>query len=107
MRWIRETGICHLSGAHIEMNDLLTRIARLSPEKRKLWELQTGTNVKTPALQPRSRPETLPLSFAQEALWFLERLEPDAAVYNTFQALRFDGGIDVVGLRWALSEIMR
>jgi amino acid adenylation domain-containing protein len=89
------------------MNDLLTRIAKLSPEKRKLLELRTGGTVKASPMQRKPRSGPLPLSFAQEGVWFLERLEPGAAVYNTFQAIKFHGFLDIAGLRWALSEVMR
>jgi len=42
-------------------------------------------------------PGALPLSFAQERLWFLSRLETGAgAAYNITGALRLSGALDVV-----------
>ncbi len=48
-----------------------------------------------------------PLSFAQERLWFLERLDPGTAFYNVPFALRLTGALDVGALAAALQEIVR
>jgi amino acid adenylation domain-containing protein len=50
--------------------------------------------------------ETLPLSFAQQRLWFLTQLEPDNPAYNIPQALRFQGPLDLNALRQAISAIV-
>ena len=51
--------------------------------------------------------EALPLSFAQQRLWFLDQLEPGSAAYNIPVALRLRGALD--GRRWsgALDELVR
>jgi amino acid adenylation domain-containing protein len=51
--------------------------------------------------------ELLPLSFAQERLWFLDRLEPGTALYNIPVALRLDGDLDEMALETTLGEIVR
>ncbi|HST58045.1 MAG TPA: amino acid adenylation domain-containing protein, partial [Longimicrobium sp.] len=56
---------------------------------------------------PVGRTEALPLSFAQERLWFLDRLEADSAFYNIPAALRLTGALDVPALERALGEIVR
>ncbi|HEX6371569.1 MAG TPA: amino acid adenylation domain-containing protein [Longimicrobium sp.] len=53
----------------------------------------------------RARP--LPLSFAQERLWFLDRLEGASAVYNVPAALRLSGALDVPALERAFGEVVR
>ena len=45
-------------------------------------------------------------SFAQERLWFLDRLEPGSAVYNVPTAVRLSGPLRVAPLRWALSRVL-
>ena len=60
-----------------------------------------------PPLQPVSREQPLPLSFAQQRLWFLDQLEPANPLYNTPGALRLSGRLDVPALERALSEIVR
>jgi amino acid adenylation domain-containing protein len=53
----------------------------------------------------RDRP--LPLSFAQERLWFLDRLEGGSAAYNLPAALRLTGALDAAALERSLGEIVR
>jgi natural product biosynthesis luciferase-like monooxygenase protein/amino acid adenylation domain-containing protein len=54
---------------------------------------------------PRDRP--LALSFAQERLWFLDRLQPGGGAYNLFQAVRLEGEIDAGALRRGLAGLER
>ncbi len=49
----------------------------------------------------------LPLSFAQERLWFLDRLQPGETVYNLPLVLRLEGDLDVPALAAAIGEIVR
>jgi acyl carrier protein len=49
----------------------------------------------------------LPLSFAQERLWFIDRLEPGSTVYNIPVARRLGGALHVAALERALGEIVR
>jgi amino acid adenylation domain-containing protein len=48
-----------------------------------------------------------PLSFAQERLWFLDRLQPGSAAYNIPAVLRLTGDLDVEALRRSFDEIVR
>jgi amino acid adenylation domain-containing protein len=59
------------------------------------------------AIQRVSRHESLPLSFAQQRLWFLDRLEPGNPFYNTPAAIRIAGRLNVVALEQSLNEIIR
>ncbi|HEX2079665.1 MAG TPA: amino acid adenylation domain-containing protein, partial [Longimicrobium sp.] len=56
---------------------------------------------------PTERTGALPLSFAQERLWFIDRLEPGSAVYNIPVAWRLGGALDEAALERALGEIVR
>ncbi|HEX7313562.1 MAG TPA: amino acid adenylation domain-containing protein, partial [Pyrinomonadaceae bacterium] len=49
----------------------------------------------------------LPLSFAQQRLWFIHQLDPAAAAYNLPAALRLSGPLDAAALARALSELLR
>ncbi len=51
--------------------------------------------------------EPLPLSFAQERLWFLDQLEPGNATYNIPLALTLAGRLAVPALAASLAEIVR
>jgi amino acid adenylation domain-containing protein len=60
-----------------------------------------------PNLGPVSREGALPLSFAQQRLWFLDQLEPGSATYNIPMALRLSGQLNVEALRLAFEELVR
>src|SRR6185295_8451613 len=60
-----------------------------------------------PPIVAVSRPERIPLSFAQERLWFLEQLEPETAIYNVPVALRLSGPLNLAVLEETLTEIVR
>ncbi|WP_425578097.1 amino acid adenylation domain-containing protein [Streptomyces albiaxialis] len=55
---------------------------------------------------PRSDDQPLPLSFAQQRLWFLAQLEDTGAHYNVPLALRLHGKLDRPALRRALSGLV-
>ncbi|HEX6864438.1 MAG TPA: condensation domain-containing protein, partial [Thermoanaerobaculia bacterium] len=63
-----------------------------------------------PAAPPvRQVPRTgdLPLSFAQERLWFLDRLQPGGSAYNVPLVLTAEGRLDPDRLAAALGEVVR
>ncbi len=60
-----------------------------------------------PPLVPIGRTGELPLSFAQQRLWFLERLEPGNPFYNIGLSARAEGGLRLGLLRRCLDEIAR
>ncbi|WP_280221009.1 non-ribosomal peptide synthetase [Nocardia neocaledoniensis] len=51
------------------------------------------------------RPERLPLSLAQQRMWLLNRLDPEATVYNIPAALRLTGALDLAALRVAVTDL--
>ncbi|MFB7669743.1 amino acid adenylation domain-containing protein, partial [Kitasatospora sp. NPDC056138] len=59
-----------------------------------------------PALVPAARPQVLPLSYAQERLWFLHKLEGPSATYNMAFALRLTGDLDRHALQDALNDVI-
>ena len=59
-----------------------------------------------PTIEPVPRDRPLPLSFAQQRLWFLDRLEPGSPIYNIFTGLRLMGRLDVSALQRAVTEVV-
>ncbi len=89
--------------------DLSVRLASLSPAKREWLELklqQKRTERTTGVTIPRrSTHAAIPLSFAQQRLWFLNQLEPESCTYNEASALRLDGELNINALQGALNTI--
>jgi amino acid adenylation domain-containing protein len=60
-----------------------------------------------PPILPVSRHKDLPLSFAQQRLWFLDQYEPGSTEYNVPGAVRLTGSLDVGALERGINEVIR
>jgi amino acid adenylation domain-containing protein len=58
------------------------------------------------SIEPVSRHQDLPLSFAQQRLWFLDRIEPNGSFYNLNGAFRLQGELNEQILQQALDAIV-
>ncbi|MEV5652285.1 non-ribosomal peptide synthase/polyketide synthase [Nocardia sp. NPDC052254] len=59
-----------------------------------------------PTLTAAARPDRLPLSPAQQRMWFLNRFDPASAAYNIPLVLRLSGGADPAALTAALRDVL-
>ncbi len=93
------------------MSEIEKRLADLPMEKRKLLaerlyaKRRSGQTVGT--IPHRGNADALPLSFAQERLWFLNQLEPHNEAYTIAQILYLAGTLDTKALEASLSDIVR
>jgi amino acid adenylation domain-containing protein/non-ribosomal peptide synthase protein (TIGR01720 family) len=88
------------------------RLRNLSPDQRQqllllLREREARKETAADGLRQSPEPGPYRLSFAQQRLWFLERLAPGAAAYNLAFALHLEGNLDVADLARALTEVTR
>ncbi|MGV9712083.1 amino acid adenylation domain-containing protein [Gordonia sp. NPDC003424] len=57
-------------------------------------------------LTAQPRPEHVPLSYAQQRMWFLNRFEPDSPAYSIPIVVRLSGRVDLDALRMALDDVV-
>ena len=69
--------------------------------------LQAMPIVSEQSLRSVPRDSPLPLSYAQQRLWFLEQLGLSRHAYNLLEAIRLDGPLQVAGLERSFQEIVR
>ncbi|WP_169802492.1 non-ribosomal peptide synthetase, partial [Gordonia hydrophobica] len=78
-----------------------------APSVRELVAVVAG---RAPAVTPvhriDPRPTPIPLSFAQQRMWFINKLDPHTGMYNIPVALRISGDLDVTALRAAVGDVV-
>ena len=80
---------------------ILADMALLIEEAKK--KNQKGAQI---TLQPQVRGEVIPLSFAQQRLWFLDQLVTEKSVYNIPSAVLFKGQLLVQELKYAFQAVI-
>ena len=90
--------------------DIAQRYAALPADKRARFKARLRENGIDGSVLPivllAVRPVHVPLSHAQERLWFLWRLDPASNAYNIARALRIDGALDTDALEAALAALV-
>jgi amino acid adenylation domain-containing protein len=93
------------------MSDLTKRISDLSPAKRELLARllkQKGmANSRLPIMPRHDSSDKLPLSYAQQRLWFLNQLEPGSTVYNVNTIIPLAPSLSASVIEKSLNEIVR
>ncbi|MBE8991384.1 amino acid adenylation domain-containing protein, partial [Nostoc sp. LEGE 12450] len=79
-------------------------IAQLSPLIQQLQ--QQNLEFAAPPILRRAENSEMPLSYAQQRLWFLDQFEPNSASYNIPFGLHLVGTLNVVALEQSLIEII-
>jgi amino acid adenylation domain-containing protein len=69
-------------------------------------ERNSSGNKVPPPLKRIDRNQPLPVSFAQQRLWFINQLEPESAAYNVPIGLRVTGELDVTALEQAFDDLI-
>ncbi|HEB86841.1 MAG TPA: amino acid adenylation domain-containing protein, partial [Gammaproteobacteria bacterium] len=92
-------------------DELDKRIAGLSPEKRAIFEqrlkkIATAEDDSNTIVPLKDR-DSAKLSFAQQRLWFLYRMDPDSPFYNMSSAWRLRGLLDIDVLKNALNSVIQ
>ncbi|WP_273941667.1 non-ribosomal peptide synthetase [Kutzneria chonburiensis] len=84
-----------------------SRIDALPAELREQLRRRLAGRAKASDGIPRAdRHSALPLSYAQQRLWFLDELRPGESEYNSAVALRLSGSLDVAALEQAIGALV-
>jgi len=80
------------------MSNVVQKLLELTPEKRSILFDKIDGSASDYGLYP--------LSYAQERIWFMDRLAPDNANYNMPALLKLSGRLDIPALEKSLTEIV-
>jgi non-ribosomal peptide synthetase component F/acyl carrier protein len=69
--------------------------------------MRAGSSIAAPPIKALPEVEQIPLSFAQQRLWFLNQLMPGSNAYNLPAEMVIDARINMTAFQQALSEVMR
>lgn len=67
---------------------------------------QQTSQISVDSITQQARDGDLPLSFAQQRLWYLDRFYPENPAYNCCTVLRVTGPLNVAALEQAVNEII-
>ncbi|MBI0379469.1 amino acid adenylation domain-containing protein, partial [Streptomyces albiflaviniger] len=95
-----------LLGVEVPLRELFDAPTVEELAARVRAEQAKGLDHGTPALEPVDRSGPLPLSFAQQRLWYLDQLMPDSVFYNMCDAYRVRGPLDLDALQRALRMLV-
>ncbi|WP_158625670.1 non-ribosomal peptide synthetase [Corallococcus carmarthensis] len=119
-----EDNFFDLGGNSLSATQILSRIRRASQAELSIADFFAAPTVEAiarrlesqgpvrpalpvPALKPVPRDDGLPLSFAQQRLWFFAKLEPDSTAYNLPFVMRLEGALDVPALARGLRDLLQ
>ena len=99
MRLVARVG--QVLDVELSVRDLFT-----APSVRELVAIAAdGAPGLPPVVAVVPRPDRIPLSFAQQRMWFINQFSPGDATYNIPAALRVSGDLDVAALRAAVIDV--
>ncbi|MEI2453367.1 amino acid adenylation domain-containing protein [Lysobacter firmicutimachus] len=92
---------------------LAERLSRLSPQQRELLQRQLAARNGAAAPRDEAIPrrsvagQALPLSAAQQRMWFFERFQPGTGAYHVYGHYRLRGALDAMALQRAFATVVR
>jgi amino acid adenylation domain-containing protein/non-ribosomal peptide synthase protein (TIGR01720 family) len=98
---VREVFQVELSFNHIFEKPTIAGLAQLIEQHSQLEQ-----QLQRPTIQQIAREGFLPVSFAQERVYFIEQLAPESSAYQFQATIRFQGDLNVGVLQQCLNEIV-
>src|SRR5690349_14148079 len=94
-------------GVELPLRSLFENVTLAALARNLEAALRAGEGHERPRIERVPRDGDLPLSFAQQRLWFLDQLEPGSPFYNVAYALRAAGPLEANVFSAAFSEVIR
>src|SRR6185503_7670365 len=92
--------------AEITLADLF-KYPTVAAFTRQIEQAKKEGGYRLPPIVAAPRADRMPLSYAQQRLWFLDKLEPLSSAYNISTVIKFEGNLQTHILRRAINEIIR
>ncbi|MGW0327058.1 amino acid adenylation domain-containing protein [Nocardia sp. NPDC003183] len=93
-------------GAALDVTIPVSMIFEAPTVERLAARAESHADTGRVALTAQPRPQRIPLSYAQQRMWFLNRLEPGSAAYSIPMVLRLSGQLDLDALRAAIEDVL-
>ncbi|MEH2072616.1 MAG: amino acid adenylation domain-containing protein [Nostoc sp.] len=81
--------------------------SNLSPAKKALLEKWKGGKFKADTIPKRQITESIPLSFSQQRLWFIDQLYHGSSFYNIPIVFQIKGQLSITALEQSLNKILQ
>ncbi|MDF5706508.1 MAG: amino acid adenylation domain-containing protein [Nostoc sp. S4] len=91
----------------VSVADFFEGMSMRSLSTKILAQMTAEAFILSESLSQIQQAEVYPLSFAQQRLWFLDRLEPGNPAYNISLAVNLKGQLDIPLLEQSFNEIIR
>ncbi|VEP18728.1 Non-ribosomal peptide synthase [Hyella patelloides LEGE 07179] len=105
--WLENDRLCCDAPEEVLTSSLSSQLAE---RKQEIIAFLNRVDLATKSRQtitPVARTENIPLSFAQQRLWFLDQMEPGNPLYNLAGAVRLEGSLDIAAFEQSFNEIVR
>ncbi|MFT4393892.1 amino acid adenylation domain-containing protein [Gordonia lacunae] len=93
-------------GAALDTTIPVSLIFEASTVTRLAARAESHADTGRVGLVAHARPERVPLSYAQQRMWFLNRIEPDSSAYSIPIVVRLSGDLDVDALHRAIGDVV-
>jgi amino acid adenylation domain-containing protein/non-ribosomal peptide synthase protein (TIGR01720 family) len=93
-------------GAALDTTIAVSVIFEASTVERLAARAESQADAGRVALTAQARPQFVPLSYAQQRMWFLNQLEPDSAAYSIPMVVRLSGQLNLEALRAAIEDLL-